>query len=58
MKVEIASGDEISMITRIDLPNQEKNQYTGLFIDRKQGIYIQKGDKKWINKNIWPLGRG
>jgi len=39
-----------------DLTDQEKDQYTELFIDRKRGLYIQKGCKsagvKSGNENI------
>jgi len=46
--VETASDDEMSMISknpRDDLPNQE-SIYTELFIERKQELYIQKGDRE------------
>jgi len=31
---------------------------TGLFIDKKQVPYVQKGDEEMGQENIWPLGRG
>jgi len=30
---------------------------TELFIDKKQWVNIQKGDKETDQENIWPLGR-
>jgi len=33
-----------------DLPNQKKNQYTQLFINGKQGLYIHNGIKRRIRK--------
>jgi len=34
-----------------DLPNQEMNQYRTLYIDGKQGPYIQKGEKELDQKD-------
>jgi len=36
----------------------KKKINTELFIDMKQGLYIQKGDKETDQENIGTLGRG
>jgi len=35
-----------------DLPYDEKNQYWTVYIDREQGLYVQKGDKETDRENI------
>jgi len=57
-KAEIASSDEMNELSKHPGDDQEKNQYTELFIDKNKGVYIQKGDKetdqlKYLNSWKW-----